>query len=198
MEGSTTFVINLVCLWFNPTCISFSEQRRKSPNTGCQQWDIKGTNFLQMTSAQALVCIMSAASWLKACSDFHPEDFSREVAWLQLQRPDPIKNCLVRGFPLFTAEITAIMSPLLHHFGMLLFASPPAPLSFPLFLSFCTHAEKSKWEKWLNHILWGWGWAGQMGALKTTLGTSSKSNFGAYVTATDGPLHSAPWCGPGG
>lgn len=90
--------------------------------------------FIRMTSAQALVCTTSTASWLKARSDFHPEDFSGGVARLQCRRPDPVKSC-EEVFSSFAAEITAVMSPLLHHLGML-FSAFPLPLSLSLSLSF--------------------------------------------------------------
>lgn len=79
-----------------------------------------------------------------------------------------------RSFSLLHCGNNAIMSSLFHHFGM----SQLSPnISQFNWLSPCSHAEKSKWKKLLNHFFPDGLQAGQTVALITTLGSSSKGDI---------------------
>lgn len=124
-----------------------------------------------MTSVQAFVCITAMASWLKACSDFFFLFFFFALRTSQEEQPgfnlgDQILlgTACKRFSPLCCGNDCCNVSPSSPLWNAFL-CLPLAPLSFARHFFLSSHAEESKWEKWLNHIWWRWG---QSGSWKNT------------------------------
>lgn len=93
--GFVSYSVHEIWYPIYPNTKYSEEEKKRNVNNELEVWVLK----ILQDDVNSGSCLYNVHYLLiKSLLRFYPEDFSRGVAWLQLQRPDPIKNCLVRVF----------------------------------------------------------------------------------------------------